>query len=140
MNNNLDSAISTALRQPTLSSACNWIGQWLGEWSEESSGNFTIHQREWAFKQVMDRWTAPVDISGNVTNEQIADWQRIAALADAVSPWRDGDERCHCTHCSSCGSLFRTQDVYTHQKHCERLRAEMFDNRHALLARAAAAG
>ena len=33
-----------------------------------------------------------------------------------VDRWRDGDARCHCTHCDACGLLFRTEDLATHQR------------------------
>jgi hypothetical protein len=33
-------------------------------------------------------------------------------------PWKDGDPRCHCTQCSRCGELFRTQDYPAHRDVC----------------------
>lgn len=31
-----------------------------------------------------------------------------------IAPWRDGDTRAHCTHCSCCGYLFRTDEILIH--------------------------
>ena len=33
-----------------------------------------------------------------------------------VKPWRDGDPRCHCTHCQCCGWLFPSVEIEQHLK------------------------
>ncbi len=44
----------------------------------------------------------------------------IAALpGKTLQPWKDGDERCHCTHCDLCGELYRTVDIGTHETECQ---------------------
>jgi hypothetical protein len=35
-----------------------------------------------------------------------------------LKPWKDGDPRCHCTHCDWCKLLFRTEDIAEHRKEC----------------------
>lgn len=35
-----------------------------------------------------------------------------------VQPWRDGDERCHCTHCDLCGDLYPTSVHSQHVTEC----------------------
>lgn len=46
-----------------------------------------------------------------------------AAIADLpgkkIKPWRDGDGRCHCTHCDLCGDLYRTSDISKHEIECQ---------------------
>jgi hypothetical protein len=37
-------------------------------------------------------------------------------MPERVVPWKDGDARCHCTHCDCCGFLFRTEDLGQHQR------------------------
>lgn len=50
-------------------------------------------------------------------------------LAGALGPqrWKDGDERCHCTHCEACGVMFRTVDIPAHRLECwaEHARADL---------------
>lgn len=46
--------------------------------------------------------------------------QAIRALpGKTVQPWKDGDPRCHCTHCSLCGALYRTEDIGKHIDECQ---------------------
>lgn len=48
---------------------------------------------------------------------------QLRAIITACSPgeprpWRDGDERCHCTHCNGCGRLYRSADIEAHRDVC----------------------
>lgn len=44
----------------------------------------------------------------------------IAALpGKTVQPWRDGDARCHCTHCDLCGDIFATEVFSRHEDECQ---------------------
>jgi hypothetical protein len=42
---------------------------------------------------------------------------------DGPRSWRDGDPRCHCTHCDDCGRLYRTVDHREHLTHCPAVKA-----------------
>jgi hypothetical protein len=37
---------------------------------------------------------------------------------EGPKPWKDGDPRGHCSHCSSCARLYRTKDIDAHQDVC----------------------
>lgn len=44
----------------------------------------------------------------------------IAALpGKTLRPWKDGDARCHCTHCALCGEAYRTEDIAQHEDECQ---------------------
>jgi hypothetical protein len=49
-------------------------------------------------------------------------WPLLVAMVKARDagprPWRDGDPRCHCTHCDSCWRLYRTEDINAHRNVC----------------------
>ena len=70
------------------------------------------------------RRPTPADLAAHVAllpeGEQIA---LLVALvkpltAKGPAPWRDGDKRCHCTHCDYCGRLFRSAEIGAHRDVC----------------------
>ncbi len=38
----------------------------------------------------------------------------------AGRPWQDGDERCHCTHCMICDSIYPTSTITQHREWCRK--------------------
>lgn len=43
----------------------------------------------------------------------------IAALpGKTVQPWKDGDQRCHCSHCALCGDCYPTEVLNEHEQEC----------------------
>lgn len=55
-------------------------------------------------------------LDGPTTVQDIA--AHLLANENGPKPWRDGDERCHCSHCSACGRLYRTADIARHREIC----------------------
>lgn len=54
----------------------------------------------------------------------------IAALpGKTLRPWKDGDARCHCTHCALCGELYRTEDIAKHEDECQAALLEALETR-----------
>lgn len=46
--------------------------------------------------------------------------QKTAAMIEklTIKPWKDGDKRCHCTHCDWCNQLFPTEHIAAHRAEC----------------------
>lgn len=45
--------------------------------------------------------------------------EAIASLpGKTVKPWRDGDARCHCSHCDLCGDCYPTNVLHDHEQEC----------------------
>lgn len=83
-----------------------------------------VVRREWAdcgwcekprHKCVCDAARA-ITSYGTPTPADIA--AHLLATEAGPKPWRDGDERCHCTHCDWCGRLYRTADIWRHREVC----------------------
>lgn len=85
------------------------------EWARLGTVNESIQPLVDAFMAEISRTRAPP-----AADDLIA---ALAALpVDGPRPWRDGDPRCHCTHCDGCGRLFRTEDIAAHRSRCHVVR------------------
>lgn len=75
------------------------------------------------------RAETPIEVGGEVGER----WAALLADAGRVKPWKDGDARCHCSHCPGCGDIFPTSAIGMHQPACVKLAREMFELRHAIV-------